>query len=154
MALLIIRQTTHTTDMALQHAPRTFSRFIYLVSHRLFIFMCFRRQLFFFIFLQFQNRRGLADALNSGAHRRGSCVPTEAPECPPCEPRPPPPCREPTTSCPSGLRVVCCAPPVGQRPPCHPPQPPVSLTCNNINKQVINNYVIIWPIIFNETSMI
>ncbi|KAJ2944405.1 hypothetical protein O0L34_g3742 [Tuta absoluta] len=60
---------------------------------------------------------------------RDSCNPTPAPPCPPCVPVPRPPCRGRAAERVQALRVTCCPPPRGMRPPCAPPLSACALDC-------------------------
>ncbi|CAG9567632.1 unnamed protein product [Danaus chrysippus] len=56
--------------------------------------------------------------------------------CPPCKSAPQPACRPPPpTSATRGVKRVCCAPPIGQRPPCSPSPPNCSKTCRHATEK-------------------
>ncbi|OWR49678.1 hypothetical protein KGM_201912 [Danaus plexippus plexippus] len=66
----------------------------------------------------------------------GSCTFPEPAVCPPCESKPQPACRPaPPTSATRGVKQVCCAPPIGQRPPCSPSPPNCSKTCRHASEK-------------------
>lgn len=67
-----------------------------------------------------------------GVERRASCDEAPLPPCPVCAAKKPPPCRCPLPERLRALRLTCCPPPSGMRPPCEPRLPACPLTCDRL----------------------